>query len=201
MRDCSSRSQSKSEQILNAAVEEFLEKGYAATNMDRVSERAHVSKRTLYKYFESKEKLFHSIVKELVNRFARGLDVRFEPGQPIRDQLTSLAWAEGRLLIADDVMAMTRIVICESIRHPELDEIARGQVNVSPIFETFFRAAAEHGQLTVSSPADAAQEFIALIKSKSFWPVVFGAPIVSEADMAKIVDNCVEMIMCRYGRV
>ena len=50
-------SDQKKKQIVQAAIAEFQEKGYAGASMDRISERAQVSKRTVYNHFESKDVL------------------------------------------------------------------------------------------------------------------------------------------------
>ena len=173
--------------------------GYSSASMDRISARAEVSKRTLYKYFKSKENLFRSIVQVLSDRFADALDVKYQPDRDIREQLLDLAWAEGRLLISPDVMAMARMIISETLRNPELAEAAQGKIDSKPVFVAMLSDADNDGQLKVGDAEVAASEFIGLLKAKSFWPVIFGAPIVSETEMARIVESTVEMMMCRYG--
>src|ERR1700756_679543 len=51
--------------LRDAAFEEYSRNGYAATTLDQVAERAGVTKGTIYVYFESKEHLFISMVREL----------------------------------------------------------------------------------------------------------------------------------------
>ena len=187
-------------QIIEAAVAEFQDKGFAAASMDRISAAAEVSKRTVYKHFESKENLFRSIVTVLSDRIADSLNIQYRQGVPIRDQLTDLAWAEGRLLISPDVMAMARMIVSETLRNPELAAETQGKIDSTSAITEMMRAATEDGQLQMSDPDAAAEEFLALIKAKAFWPVLFGADIVTETEMANIVDSCVTMILSRYGR-
>src|SRR5579864_8386623 len=59
------RKAERPKEILEAAFEEFSRNGYAATTLDQVAERAGVTKGTIYVYFESKEHLFISMVREL----------------------------------------------------------------------------------------------------------------------------------------
>lgn len=47
-----------------AALELFVERGFAATRLDDVAVRAGVSKGTLYLYFDSKEALFEAVIRE-----------------------------------------------------------------------------------------------------------------------------------------
>ena len=190
---------SKYTRIIDAAVDEFQEKGFAAASMDRVSARAEVSKRTVYKYFESKDNLFRSIVGVLSERFADLQHIRYDPARPVRDQLTDLARAEGRLLTSPEVMSMARMVISETLRNPELAEATQGKIDKSAVFVDMLQCASEDGTLRVANPAEAAQEFVALLKAKAFWPVIFGAPLVSDARMEEIVESSVEMMMRRYG--
>lgn len=53
-------------EIIDAALECFVAKGFIATRLDEVAQRAGVSKGTLYLYFENKEALFKAVVETLV---------------------------------------------------------------------------------------------------------------------------------------
>ena len=57
------RKDARPEEIIAAALELFVERGYAATRLDDVAARAGVSKGTLYLYFMSKEELFKAVVR------------------------------------------------------------------------------------------------------------------------------------------
>lgn len=190
----------KREQIFQAAVAEFQENGFSAASMDRVSARAGASKRTVYKHFESKEKLFQELICRHWAKFAESLAVTYQPGRSIRDQLIDLGHAEGRLLTSPDIMATTRMVMSEMLQRPELVEENEEKTDFKDSVVLLLKHAAEDGQLQLDDPRDVAEEFIALLKGKAFWPVVFlGAPVVSVDEMSKIVDSSVDMIMSRYG--
>lgn len=51
------------ERILEAALEVFSHKGFHPATMDEIAEKAAVGKGTLYRYFETKEKLFDELVR------------------------------------------------------------------------------------------------------------------------------------------
>jgi AcrR family transcriptional regulator len=58
-------------ELLDAALNLFVEKGFAATRAEEVAQRAGVSKGTLYLYYPSKEELFKAvIVRNLSSRIA-----------------------------------------------------------------------------------------------------------------------------------
>lgn len=58
------RKEARPQELTAAALELFVEKGFAATRLDEVAARAGVSKGTLYLYFDSKEELFKAVVRE-----------------------------------------------------------------------------------------------------------------------------------------
>jgi AcrR family transcriptional regulator len=53
----------KAVQILQGAMQEFLQNGYAGTSMDKVAATAGVSKPTVYNYFKDKEGLFRALIQ------------------------------------------------------------------------------------------------------------------------------------------
>src|ERR1700732_5084959 len=62
------RGEIRRSQILDAAVEVFLENGYGGGPSDLVVERAGASKATVYSFFGGKDGLFAAIVEERVER-------------------------------------------------------------------------------------------------------------------------------------
>lgn len=60
------RKEARPQELLAAALDLFVERGYAATRLDDVASRAGVSKGTLYLYFTNKEELFKAVVRENV---------------------------------------------------------------------------------------------------------------------------------------
>ena len=60
------RKDARPQELLAAALDLFVERGFAATRLDEVARSAGVSKGTLYLYFESKEELFKAVIRENV---------------------------------------------------------------------------------------------------------------------------------------
>jgi len=64
------RKEARPGELLDAALQLFVEKGFAATRVEEVAALAGVSKGTLFLYFPSKEELFKAVVREnLAGRF------------------------------------------------------------------------------------------------------------------------------------
>ncbi len=145
-------SDQKKKQIVEAAIAEFQEKGYAGASMDRISERAQVSKRTVYNHFESKDVLFKEINQCLADQINSALEVAYDPATPIRDALVRLGWAEGELMINPCFMSLARMVMSETIRDPALAADMDSRMTKISVFTEFMDRATREGKLTGRRP-------------------------------------------------
>lgn len=108
-------------QILDAAFEEFVERGYVATRVEDIADRVGVTKGTIYFYFENKEVLFSQMIRHI--------------STPFGDMLSNASTMEGscierlrRLIesfyseIVDNrrTRELLRFVIAEGSRFPEV---------------------------------------------------------------------------------
>ncbi|MDH5541093.1 MAG: TetR/AcrR family transcriptional regulator, partial [Rhizobacter sp.] len=67
------RKQARPQELLDAALDLFVEKGFAATRTEEVAKRAGVSKGTLYLYYPSKEELLKEVIRHnMVNQITEG---------------------------------------------------------------------------------------------------------------------------------
>ena len=67
------RKEARPAELLDAALQLFVEKGFAATRSEEVARLAGVSKGTLYLYFPSKEELLKAVIQQfLAERIAEG---------------------------------------------------------------------------------------------------------------------------------
>lgn len=57
------RKNARPQELLAAALDQFVQRGYAATRLEDVARQAGVSKGTLYLYFANKEELFKAVVR------------------------------------------------------------------------------------------------------------------------------------------
>jgi TetR/AcrR family transcriptional regulator len=70
------RKQARPMELLDAALDLFVERGFAATRSEDVAARAGVSKGTLYLYYPSKEELLKAVIRHnVVNQIAEGGEI------------------------------------------------------------------------------------------------------------------------------
>ncbi|MDP7558257.1 MAG: TetR/AcrR family transcriptional regulator [Candidatus Marinimicrobia bacterium] len=85
-----SKEEFRKSQILDAALEVVVEKGYADCRMDDIVETSGLSKGTIYWYYKSKKEVFLSLINHWVNKFGVTLNHIVEEDLSASDQLHEL---------------------------------------------------------------------------------------------------------------
>ena len=192
-------SDQKQKQIVEAAIAEFQQKGYSGASMDGISERAQVSKRTVYNHFACKDTLFRAINQRLADQINSAPEFAYDPKQPVREALRSLGWFQGDLLLKPEFINLARLITSETIRHPDLANDLNKRIDKMSVYCSFMQAAADDGVLAVDDPKVAATQFLGLIKSRGYYPVLFTGTLCTRDEMTAIIEEAVDMILARYG--
>ncbi|MBU2957903.1 TetR/AcrR family transcriptional regulator [Paracoccus sp. 1_MG-2023] len=189
----------KRKDILDAAIREFQEQGFAAARVNRIAEMAEVSKRTLYKHFESKELLFSAITDILLDQMAAMPSLHHDPTRPVRDQLVQALRDYVTHLTGDRYMALNRLVLSEFLRDQGLARafFERAALQDAPIARLIDEAM-QAGALRRADAPFAANQLLSMVKHFLVWPrFLMGAEPDGDADA--VIADCVEMFMGRYG--
>jgi TetR/AcrR family transcriptional regulator len=115
------RKEARPGELLDAALDLFVEKGFAATRAEEVAARAGVSKGTLFLYFPSKEDLFQAVVRENISgRFQAWNQEfeRFEGSTPDMLRLFMKMWWER--VGVSRASGITKLIMSEARNFPEL---------------------------------------------------------------------------------
>ncbi len=115
------RKEARPAELMAAALELFVEKGFVGTRLEDVAARAGVSKGTLYLYFDSKEALFKAVIQEgivpLLEEGA-GLVDRFEGSTA--DLLRALIGEWWQRIGNTHLAGVPKLMISEAGNFPEL---------------------------------------------------------------------------------
>jgi len=115
------RKEARPGELLDAALELFVEKGFAATRAEEVAARAGVSKGTLFLYFPSKEELFKAVVRENISgRFAQWNDEFEHFDGSTADMVRYCMKMWWQRLGATPASGITKLIISEARNFPEL---------------------------------------------------------------------------------
>jgi AcrR family transcriptional regulator len=121
--------QAKLQAILDAALDVFLEKGFAEARLDDVAARAGVAKGTIYLYVPSKQALFEALVRSgiggaigMIEHKVLALNI------PAEEQLKTLFAFLRREVLGTRRADIVRLLLREASRFPELAEIYHREV-------------------------------------------------------------------------
>ncbi|BAL96844.1 TetR/AcrR family transcriptional regulator [Rubrivivax gelatinosus] len=138
------RKQERPQELLDAALELFVQKGYAATHSEEVARRAGVSKGTLYLYYPSKEELFKAVVRSnLSNLIAEGADLADHYEGPTRELLMDIARIWWERIGSRPAAGLHRVLLAELQHVPELQRFYAEEV-VAPA-DALFKKALQRG--------------------------------------------------------
>ena len=118
------RKAERPQEILEAAFAEFSRNGYATTTLDQIAERAGVTKGTIYVYFENKEHLFISMVREITKTTFDTVHDMFESHEGSTAELLRAQFSFFYQHIVEDRRRrdVLRMLIAEAPRFPELSD-------------------------------------------------------------------------------
>jgi len=115
------RKQARPEELVAAALEVFVERGFAATTLAEVARRAGVTKGTIYLYFENKEALFKAVVREtIVPVIAQGEALARSFTGSARELLEQLVREYWRLVGETALAGIPKLMMAEAATFPEL---------------------------------------------------------------------------------
>src|SRR6187549_559455 len=115
------RKEARPAEIVAAALDVFVERGFAATKLEEVARRAGVTKGTVYLYFESKEALFKAVVREtIVPIFARGEQMVAEHQGSSADLLTQLMRKWWERIGETSLSGIPKLMMAEAGNFPAL---------------------------------------------------------------------------------
>jgi AcrR family transcriptional regulator len=108
--------------ILDAALDEFSARGFAAARLDDVAKRAGVAKGTIYLHFKDKEALFQELVRTMLSPVVTRLEALRASDAPIRIVLERFADLFVREIYGTRRRDVARLIITEGARFPTIAE-------------------------------------------------------------------------------
>ena len=192
----------KQENIILAAIDIFKDKGLEQASMEAISKKAEVSKRTLYKYYPTKESLFRAIIERMFSLVQAFSQIPFDPEQSIKVQLLVIAKKEAELLCCPHFVSLARMILSECMRSGDSASIMLEKVQQlegGKGLAQWIEAGVEAGKLDVANPQIASEQFIGALKSTLFWPqVLVHLPPATPQEQELAIEMAVAQFLCAY---
>ncbi len=191
------RKEARPEEITAAALELFVERGFANTRLEDVATRAGVSKGTLYLYFANKEELFKAVVREaLVARLVefRGQIEHFQGSSFELLRLVFKTWWER--IGSTRISGIPKLIISEARNFPEIARFYVSEV-IRPGRETLaavVRRGIERGEFRKVDPDTMAHLLAAPMLQISLWRNSLEPCSDDKLDPQALIEAHIEML-------
>lgn len=168
----------KRQAILDAAIIEFQEHGVRGANMDRIAERAPASKRTVYKYFRTKEELFQAAVSLTLEQISSLKEIPYDPDRSLEEQLADFAQAKASIAESPTWLGLMKVALAAFIQEPGLLKATLGKSEEGEdTLVAWLRAAHSDGRLDIPNVELAAKMFWSMSAGVLLWPQVLHSPM------------------------
>lgn len=178
--------------IVEAAMEEFIARGFTATRLDDIAARAGVAKGTIYLHFKDKESMFEELIRTAIVPFVSRLAAPPSTSGTVRGMVESLA----RLFIQEVATTrrgdIVRLIVAEGPRFPAIADfyyrevVSRGLAALRGLIEL----AIARGEIREPKLAQFPQILIAPLLISVLWKSLFErhAPLDVEAMLQTHLD-------------
>ena len=115
------RADERPQELLDAALAVFVERGFAAARLEEVAKRAGVSKGTVYLYFSGKEELLKALVESAIVPELDNVEAlaRSHDGSS-RELLVKMVGAMWRAIALSPLSGIPKLMLSEAGNFPEL---------------------------------------------------------------------------------
>lgn len=192
------RAEARPDEVLDAALELFIEKGFAATRVEDIARRAGLSKGAVYLYFASKEAIIEGLVQRAVRPVAEEAlgfmrDFDGDPRLVITLVLKLLAGRLGE----PRVIAIPKLVLREGAAFPALAALYRREVldRVLPVIETLIARGVDQGYLRPVDPELTIRSIIGPVVLHLLMAEVFGVAPAGGLHFDRLIDNHLRILL------
>src|ERR1700753_5279 len=161
--------------IVDAAMEEFVARGFAATRLDDIAKRAGVAKGTIYLHFKDKESMFEELIRTAIVPLVGTLTGPPAAGGSIRDALEGFARVFIQEIATTRRGDIVRLIIAEGPRFPAIADfyyrevISRGLAGMRALIEL----AVARGEIRIPELARFPQIMVAPAIVAVVWKTLF----------------------------
>jgi AcrR family transcriptional regulator len=135
------RSAERRAAIVEAAMDEFIARGFAATRLDDVAKRAGVAKGTLYLHFKDKESMFEELIRTAIVPLIGRMQAPPPIGGSVRDAVEGFALAFIQEVASTRRGDIVRLIVAEGPRFPSIADfyyrevVSRGLAGMRALIE------------------------------------------------------------------
>lgn len=185
--------------IVDNAAHHFFHHGFAATAIEQVASDAGVSKVTIYNQFGDKRALFTAAVESECEKMRGHFSLEGTAKGPIRTRMIDIGQAIHAFLFRPEMIQFERRIAAETEADPAIGAafLEAGPWRMKEAFGEWLARETEAGELAVTDPMLAAEQFVSMCKGMGDLECRFGAS-VSADDRDRRIIGAVDVFLAAY---
>lgn len=191
------QAEQRHQELLDCALEVFLDRGYELATIDAIAALTGMAKRTLYARYEDKAALFKATVQRAIERFTVPIEhLRRDEKPDLEETLKAVARRRIFHVMSPVGVRLQRIVSAESYRFPEIFNLAYEQGTV-PMIQFLTEVFARHtaaGVLDLEDPQRATHAFLSMVVGGPTRLVNSGV-VLSEVEIERRIAVTVRLFL------
>lgn len=173
------RAEARPDEILDAALDEFIVQGFDAARMEDIARRAGISKGAIYLYFTGKEALLRGLIeREVKPVFDRVMTLAQGGAADPKGTLRGIATMMCAVMTDARIAAIPFLVVSISNRFPDIAQFYRREVieKARAALEGLVAEGVEKGQFRKVDPKIVSRAFIGPMMFEVIWTHVLKGP-------------------------
>lgn len=186
------RAEARPDEVLDAALDLFIERGFASTRVEDIATRAGLSKGAVYLYFPSKEAVLEGIVRRaMVPIAATAIEMAGNYAGDPRTIITLVMKTVAGRLTEPRTIAIPKLMMREMINFPDFAKMYREEVldRVIPMITRLLWGGIEQGYLRPVDPDLTIRSIIGPIMLHVLLDEVFGIRPGDGLAIERLIDN------------
>lgn len=192
------RADARPDEVLDAAIALFAEKGYAATTVQEIATRAGLSKGAVYLYFPSKAAILEGLVERAISPVAQTAlsHISGFSGDP-RPLIAQILRMFAARLRDGDLLAVPRIIIHEAVAAPEIAQMYRRAVldKAVPALTALIAKGVEGGFIRKVDPEMTVRSVVGPILVHVMMDEVFDLKPKEGLQIERLIDNHLAILL------
>ena len=186
------RAAERRQAIVEAALEEFLARGFAATRLDDIAKRAGVAKGTIYLHFKDKESMFEELVRVVMVPVVEQFNGLLPRISSVRDTIEGLAAYFLRDVANTRRGDLVRLIVAEGQRFPAVADFYYREIVSRAIagMRALIELGIARGEIREKGLAHFPQIVVAPLLMAVIWQSLFArhAPLDAQAMLRVHLD-------------
>lgn len=198
------RKESRPGEILTAALDTFVERGYESARLEDIARRAGCTKGTIFLYYESKAELFKAVIRDvmlpLIQETQQAIDAHHGSCRDLLEKLLRIRWERAT---ASRLSGLAKLLFAETERYPDLARFYYEEIHSQSqaLLQRAFDMGVARGEFRRLDGANFARVAIAPIVFASIWRHSFGPVVEHALDSDSYFRTTLDILFSGIGTV